>query len=124
MNDYIMVIDDSPTIRTSVEYVLKEFGYPVQQAENGLDALNKISCIRDQGGDIKLCVVDINMPEMDGITFIREFRKNDRFVPIVVLTTEADQEKIKIGKDSGASGWLLKPFKVEELTGVISRFIR
>jgi two-component system chemotaxis response regulator CheY len=124
MKDYIMVIDDSPTIRTSVELVLKGFGYPIRQAENGLDALNKISCIRDEGDDVKMCVVDINMPEMDGLTFIKEFRKNDRFVPIVVLTTEADQAKISAGKDLGASGWLLKPFKVDELTGVVSRFIR
>ena len=124
MNEYIMVIDDSPTIRTSVEYVLKGFQCPVQQAENGLDALNKISGIRENGDDIKLCVVDINMPEMDGISFIKELRKNDKFVPIVVLTTEADQEKIKIGKESGASGWLIKPFNPGELNSVISRFIK
>jgi two-component system chemotaxis response regulator CheY len=124
MENYIMVIDDSPTIRMSVEMVLKSFGYPIRQAENGVDALEKIKCIKDEGGDIKLCMVDVNMPEMDGITFIQEFRKTDKFIPIVVLTTESDQEKIKKGKEYGASGWLLKPFKVDELTSVVSRFIR
>ena len=122
--EYIMVIDDSPTIRASINCVIGDIGYPVEQAENGVDALSKISRICDDGDDVKLCLVDVNMPEMDGITFIREFRKSDRFTPIVVITTESGVEKIKEGKDAGASGWLVKPFKPDELQNTVNRLIR
>lgn len=121
---YIMVIDDSPTVRMSVELAIKELGYPIQQAENGVDALDKIDEIKDNGNDIALCVVDVNMPQMNGITFIKEFRKGDRFTPVIVLTTESEGEKMNEGKEAGASGWLVKPFQPTELTNVVTRLIR
>ncbi len=124
MNKYIMVIDDSPTIRLSVEFAVKKLGYPIQQAENGVDALAKVKDIRKRGDDILICVCDVNMPEMDGITFIREFKKIDKFTPVVVLTTESEDKKIKDGKEAGASGWLVKPFQPNELLGVVERFIK
>jgi two-component system chemotaxis response regulator CheY len=119
-----MVIDDSPTIRLSVEFAVKKLGYPIQQAENGVDALAKVKDIRKRGDDILICVCDVNMPEMDGITFIREFKKIDKFTPVVVLTTESEDKKIKDGKEAGASGWLVKPFQPNELLGVVERFIK
>ena len=122
--NYIMVIDDSPTVRTSVEYTIKELEYQVQQAEDGADALNKINEIKDGGSDIAMCVVDVNMPVMDGITFVREFRKIDKFTPIIMLTTESREDKIKEGKEAGASGWIIKPFKPEELITAAKRLIR
>jgi len=71
-----------------------------------------------------MCIVDINMPQMDGITFIKKFRENDKFTPIVVLTTEAEEEKIQEGKKAGASGWMIKPFKAEQLQSVVHKFLR
>ncbi|HOO72508.1 MAG TPA: response regulator [Spirochaetota bacterium] len=124
MSNYIMVIDDSPTIRASVEISVKSLGIPVKQAENGIDALNKIKGIKDSGDDVALCVCDINMPQMDGISFIKEFRKTDKFTPVVVLTTESEESRIQEGKDAGAAGWLIKPFKPEQLLSVIERFIK
>ncbi len=124
MNKYIMVIDDSPTIRVSVEFAVKELGFPVQQAENGVDALNKISLIKENGDDVAICVCDVNMPEMDGITFISEFRKNDKFTPVVILTTESEDDMIQKGKDAGASGWIVKPFQPSDLQAVVQRFIK
>ncbi len=121
---YILIIDDSPTIRISVEFAVKNLGHPTEQAENGKDALEKVQAIKDAGDDILLCVCDINMPEMDGIRFIREFRKIDKFTPVIVLTTESEEEKIQEGKEAGASGWIVKPFQPADLVGVVERFIK
>ncbi len=121
---YIVIVDDSPTIRTSVEYAVKSLGHGIQHAENGSDALEKIQKIKGDGDDIALCIVDVNMPVMDGITFIREFRNADKFTPIVVLTTEAEESKIKEGKEAGASGWMVKPFKPDQLLQVVNKLIR
>jgi len=124
MNRYILVIDDSPTIRVSVELAIKELGFPIKQAENGQDALNKIDEIKRSGGEIALCISDINMPVMNGIEFIVEFRKEERFTPVVVLTTEAEKEMIQKGKSSGASGWIIKPFQADDLLNVVKRFVK
>ena len=119
-----MVIDDSPTIRVSVEFAIKSLGFPVQQAENGIDALSKIKKIKEEGNDVQLCVCDVNMPEMDGITFIKEFRTIDKFTPVIVLTTESEEGKIQQGKEAGASGWIIKPFQPNELVEVVKKFVR
>jgi two-component system chemotaxis response regulator CheY len=121
---HILVIDDSATIRMSVEYALKEMGYPITQAENGKDALGKVKTLKGSGNDIAACVVDVNMPEMDGITFVREFRKDDKFTPVIMLTTESEEAKIKEGKDAGASGWLVKPFQPDQLVTVVKKLVR
>jgi two-component system chemotaxis response regulator CheY len=121
---HIMVIDDSVTIRTSVEYALKGLGYPINHAENGSDALAKVKGIKDKGGEVALCIVDVNMPVMDGITFISEFRRSDRFTPVLVLTTESEEQKIREGKVAGASGWIIKPFRNQDIINVVQRLIR
>ena len=124
MSKYIMVIDDSPTIRVSVEMALKQLGHPIKQAENGQDALEKINEIKKSGEEIALCLSDINMPIMNGIEFIIEFRKVDKFTPVVVLTTEAEKDIIQKGKEAGASGWIIKPFQAEDLINVVKRFVK
>ncbi len=121
--NYIMVIDDSTTLRTSIEYALKKFGCQIRQAENGAIALDDIREIRKIGGDIRLCICDMNMPVMDGISFTQEFRKNDKFTPILILTTETGEDMIRRGKEAGASGWIIKPFKPAELVSVVERMI-
>ncbi|HOK93895.1 MAG TPA: response regulator [Spirochaetota bacterium] len=124
MNRYIVVIDDSPTIRVSVEMALKQMGLPIVQAENGQDALDKISKIKGDGDDVAICISDINMPVMNGLEFIAEFRKVDKFAPVVVLTTEAEKDMIQKGKEAGASGWIIKPFQAEDLLNVVKRFVK
>ncbi len=121
---YIMAIDDSPTIRASVAFSLKQLEYDIEQAENGKDALEKISRLKDGGNEIALCIVDVNMPQMDGISFLKEFKKSDRFTPVLFLTTESEEEMIRQGKDHGASGWIVKPFQTEELVRVATKLIR
>jgi len=124
MNKYIMVIDDSPTIRVSVELALKQLGLMIKQAENGQDALDKISEIKSSGDEIVLCLSDINMPVLNGLEFITEFRKIDKFTPVVVLTTEAEKDIIQKGKEAGTSGWIIKPFQAEDLLNVVKRFVK
>ena len=124
MNKYIMVIDDSPTIRVSVELALKQLGFMIKQAANGQDALDKISEIKNSGDEIVLCLSDINMPVLNAIEFITEFRKVDKFTPVVVLTTEAEKDIIQKGKEAGASGWIIKPFQAEDLLNVVKRFVK
>lgn len=119
-----MVIDDSPTIRISVELALKQLGFMIKQAVNGQDALDKINEIRDDGDEIAICLSDINMPVLNGIEFIAEFRKVDKFTPVVVLTTESEKDIIQKGKDVGASGWIIKPFQVDDLINVVKRFVK
>lgn len=120
----IMVVDDSATIRASVSIVLKEFGFPVEQAENGKDALKKIQNIRTAGRDVILYITDVNMPVMDGITFVKELRKTGVFTPILMLTTESGKNIIQEGKDAGASGWVTKPFKTEQFLSAVRKLIK
>lgn len=124
MGKYILVVDDSPTIRVSVEFALKKIGIPVEHAENGVDALSKIKSKKEKGDSLVMGIVDVNMPQMDGISFIKNFRKDDKFAPLIVLTTESEEHKIQEGKEAGASGWIVKPFQPAELLGVVQRFIR
>ena len=121
---HIMVIDDSVTIRTSVEYALHGLGFSLEQAENGAVGLEKVKELKNKGKDVALCIVDVNMPVMDGITFIGKFREIDKFTPVVVLTTETEEKKIQAGRSAGASGWIVKPFKNEDMVKVIRRLVR
>lgn len=123
MSGTILVIDDSPTIRMSVEFAINELNYNIIQAENGVDAFQKLDLMKDKD-DLLLCICDINMPKMNGIEFIKEFRKKDKFTPVIVLTTETEQAQIEEGRDAGASGWLIKPFKPDSLVGVVKKFLR
>lgn len=119
----VLIVDDSMTIRKTTEYAIKNLNCNILFAENGKDALEKINEMKNNNEELDICITDINMPEMGGIEFIKEFRKIDKFTPILVLTTETEQKTIDKGKVAGASGWIVKPFKPEELCKVIQKFI-
>jgi len=112
----IMAVDDSPSIRQMLSFTLKQAGYEVVEAVDGKDALVKFAA-----ENIQMLITDLNMPNMDGITLIREIRKNsaNRFMPIIMLTTESQETKRQEGKTAGASAWIVKPFKPEQLLGVV-----
>ncbi|WP_130472193.1 response regulator [Candidatus Magnetaquicoccus inordinatus] len=116
----IMTVDDSSSVRQMVGLTLKGEGYQVVEAVDGKDALAKVS-----GASIDMVITDLNMPNMDGITLIRELRKLPafKFTPIVMLTTESQAERKQEGKDAGATGWIVKPFKPEQLIGVIKKVL-
>ena len=120
MSKIIMTVDDSASIRQMVSFTLKQAGYQVVEAVDGKDALLKLN-----GTTVQMVLTDLNMPRMDGIELIRNLRANPacRFVPIVMLTTESQAEKKQEGKAAGATGWIVKPFKPEQLLAVIKKVI-
>lgn len=116
----ILVIDDSPSLRQVVGIALGRAGYEVVQAENGRDALAKLD-----GERVHLAICDVNMPEMDGITFVREARKLAayRFLPIIMLTTESRESRKQEGQAAGAKAWVVKPFQPEQILMAVSKLI-
>ncbi|HAE22004.1 MAG TPA: two-component system response regulator [Spirochaetaceae bacterium] len=115
----ILVIDDSAAIRQSITYILQQEGYTTVEASDGLAGLAK-----PDGGDKFDCIItDVNMPNMDGISFIRKARENPKFkfTPILVLTTESQGSKMNEGKEAGATGWIVKPFSADKLLAVVKK---
>lgn len=125
MKKKILIVDDSATLRASVNYTLREAGFETIDAVNGADGLEKLNQSIKAGIQIGMIISDINMPVMDGITFIKAVKKTPfKYTPILVLTTESQEEMKMKGKNAGASGWLVKPFKPEQLIYVTKKFMR
>jgi len=125
MSKSILIVDDSATLRASVNFVLTDAGYRVLQAKNGEEGIEVLNDAKVSGTKIDMIISDINMPVMDGISFIKEVKKGEfRFVPILILTTESENAKKMEGKAAGASGWLVKPFKPDQLIWVVKKFVR
>ncbi|MFA6596691.1 MAG: response regulator [Ignavibacteriaceae bacterium] len=116
----IMTVDDSASVRQMVAYTLREAGYEVVEACDGVDALAKIDTTV-----FSLVITDLNMPRMDGISLIKELRANPKikFTPILMLTTESQNERKMEGKTAGATGWIVKPFKPEQLVMVVKKVV-
>jgi two-component system, chemotaxis family, chemotaxis protein CheY len=116
----ILVIDDSASLRQVVGIALKTAGYEVLEAVDGKDALGKLD-----GRKIHLMICDVNMPVMDGITFVQEAKKltNYRFVPIIMLTTESRESRKQEGQIAGAKAWVVKPFRPEQMLQAVTKLI-
>jgi two-component system, chemotaxis family, chemotaxis protein CheY len=116
-----LIVDDSASMRQLVSFTIKDAGYDVLAAENGKDALGKLS-----GTKVDMVITDLNMPEMDGIQLIKQLRSMPayKFAPIVMLTTESQESKKQEGKQAGASGWIVKPFSPEQLLDVVKKFVK
>jgi len=116
----VLLVDDSATLRSAAAYALNRSGYKVIQAADGLDGLEKIKEMEAENTELNMMIVDVNMPRLDGIGFIREVKKTSyKNIPILVLTTETQYRKKMEGKDAGATGWLIKPFKNQQLLEVV-----
>ena len=117
----ILAVDDSPSMRQMVGVTLKSAGYEVLEACDGQEAL---AMAKGQAA-VDLVITDVNMPNMDGITLVRELRMlpHYRGVPLLVLTTEASMEKKMQGKAAGATGWVVKPFSPDRLLATIARIV-
>jgi two-component system chemotaxis response regulator CheY len=113
-----MIVDDSASIRTVVGIALRGEGYAVIEAKDGQDAINKLT-----GQKVNLIISDVNMPIMDGITFVKHVKQMSayRFTPIIMLTTESDESKKREGQSAGARAWVVKPFKPEQMLGAVQR---
>ena len=120
MGKLIMIVDDSASLRQVVAIALKGAGYDVLEASDGKDALTKLS-----GQKVHLIVSDVNMPNMDGISMVKEIKKlpNYKFTPIMMLTTESDTGKKMAGKEAGAKAWLVKPFQPPTLLDAVSKLV-
>ena len=118
MNQTIMVVDDSTSVRKMVAFTLENAGYAVVEAENGRDALEKLD-----GSKVHMFIVDLNMPHVNGFELTRSVRAMSeyKYTPIVMLTTESLDTKKQEGKAAGATGWITKPFKPDQLIGVVKK---
>jgi two-component system chemotaxis response regulator CheY len=118
----IFLVDDSTTILLSMGAILSKAGYATEKASSADEGLTKFK------GGLKpdLLITDLNMPGMNGIDFIKEVRKlpNQRFMPILFLTTESQQSKRDEAKAAGASGWLVKPVDAEQLIATIKLVVK
>ena len=120
MSKTILSVDDSASIRQMVKITLAGAGYGVVEACDGAEGLSKA-----KGAPVHMVITDLNMPNMDGLALIRELRKLSAYkgVPIIFLTTESDEAKKKEAKAAGATGWITKPFKQEQLLAVVKKVI-
>ena len=118
MSKRILAVDDFKTMRDMVAFTLRKAGFEVNEAEDGQKALTVLN-----GSKFNLIITDLNMPNMDGITLIKNVRTSPqhRGVPILILTTEGDSTKKAEGKAAGATGWLVKPFSPEKLVELVQR---
>lgn len=120
MAKVIMTADDSASVRQMVSFTLKQSGYDVVEAVDGKDALDKLG-----GGKVDMLITDLNMPNLDGIGLIKGVRAtaSHKFIPIIMLTTESQDGKKLEGKQAGATGWIVKPFKPEQLVAVVKKVL-
>ena len=118
----IMIVDDSATMRQMVSFTLKGDGHEVLEGADGQDALNKLNTL---SGKADMIITDLNMPNMDGIAFIKALRAHPKykFVPILMLTTESVDDKKKAGAEAGATGWIVKPFTPTQLLAVVKKLV-
>ena len=121
MEQTVLVIDDSPTMRQMVAFTLANAGFQVVEAGSGQEALAQLG-VHPQPA---LVVTDLNMPGMDGLTLIRELRKLPalKFVPILILTTESSADKKTEGRSAGATGWIVKPFNPDQFMKVVQKVL-
>ena len=114
----ILIVDDSASLRQVVAIALKGGGYDVVEAVDGKDGLAKLN-----GQKIHLIISDVNMPNMDGIAFVKAVKQlpNYKFTPIIMLTTESQEGKKMEGQAAGAKAWVVKPFKPEQMLAAVAK---
>jgi len=120
MSKSVLIVDDSSSVRTVVGIALRGAGYEVLEASDGADGLRKLD-----GRKVHLIISDVNMPGMDGLTFLKEIKKSAvlKFIPVMMLTTEAGADKMAIGKAEGARAWMTKPFKPEQMLAAVQKLV-
>ena len=116
----ILTVDDTASMRQMISFTLNSVGHEVIQASDGKEALKML-----EGRKVDLVIADINMPNMDGITLLKSLRAlaDYKFTPVLMLTTESQDEKRQQGKVAGATGWIVKPFNPEQLLTVVKKVL-
>jgi two-component system chemotaxis response regulator CheY len=120
MSKTILVVDDSASVRQVVGLALRGAGYSVIEGIDGVDALKKLT-----GQKVHLIISDVNMPNMDGISFVQEVKKLAayKFTPVIMLTTESQEGKKLQGQAAGAKAWVVKPFQPAQMLAAVSKLI-
>ncbi|MEL6768905.1 MAG: response regulator [Pseudomonadota bacterium] len=115
----ILTVDDSRSIRAALRETLEELGFEVLEAEDGVDGYETLTA-----NEVDLVITDLNMPRMNGIELIRKVRADGRYagLPLVMLTTENQPDKMKEGREAGASGWIVKPFNELQIEMIVKKF--
>lgn len=119
MSKKVLIVDDSKTIRQQVSFTLTKGGFTVVEAEDGQDGITKLGA----NADVAMIISDVNMPNMGGIEMVEAIKAGGKHgaVPIVMLTTEGSSELIERAKAAGAKGWLVKPFKPDQLIAAVQK---
>jgi two-component system chemotaxis response regulator CheY len=115
----IMTVDDSASVRQLVSFTLQEAGFDVIEAADGREALDRLN------GAVKLVISDLNMPRMDGIELVKSIRGAAayKYTPVIMLTTESQEAKRQAARAAGATAWIVKPFKPEQLLAVVKKVL-
>jgi len=113
----ILVVDDSDTVRQQVRQSLIPAGYDILEAVDGMDGLEKLR----SNGDLAAVLCDVNMPRMSGLDMIASAHTEGLLTPIIMLTSEGQPSLIRRAKESGARGWIVKPFKVDLLVAAVNK---
>ena len=121
MSAKILIVEDSRSMRRIVRSALESDGYQVAESEDGRQALNALREVAPH-----LIITDINMPEVDGISLVREIRRlpSFRFTPVLILTTESGDDMKESGRAAGATGWIVKPFDPDQLRQVVAHVLK
>lgn len=122
MSQTILVVDDSPTVVKFVSLSLKSKGYNIVTACDGMDAIEKIS---NTQASVDLIITDLNMPNLDGYGLIETLRQNNvhQSTPIIILSSEGDEDDRQRGIDVGANSYLVKPFKPTSLLSEVLKYL-
>lgn len=122
MGKNILVVDDSATVRQQVGMAVKQAGYEVIEAADGLEGLQKLKSV----ADISLIVCDVNMPNMNGLEMLEQIQREKvhTSIPIIILTTEGQPDMVARAKKGGAKAWIVKPFKAELLVAAANKLTR
>lgn len=120
MNNVILVVDDSTTVRKFVSLSLSMQGFQVVTACDGMDALEKLPTAK-----VDLVITDLNMPNMDGYEFIRTLRESDQYkdLPVIILSSLSDQISKDLGLKAGAHSYLVKPFSIEKVQYEVAKYL-
>jgi two-component system, chemotaxis family, chemotaxis protein CheY len=120
MSSEILVVDDSVSLRQVIKIILQKAGYVVSEAGDGLEALAAA-----EGRPLKLIICDLNMPNMDGLTFVKNLKSKEehKFTPVIMLTTENGEEQKSTGMSLGVKAWLTKPFEPRQLIAAVEKLI-
>jgi two-component system chemotaxis response regulator CheY len=116
-----LVVDDSEIVRKIMSNLVSKLGFQVIEAVDGIDAIEK-----SLEHDVKLFVVDINMPGLDGISFVKRLRKTAKYkdTPVVIVSTESDEKDIKMAFEAGADLYFTKPVKIDNFLQKVGNLIK